>query len=31
MEELNLNLNPETPMVEYNEENIRHLSDILSL
>ena len=28
MEELNLNLNPETPMVEYNEENIRHLSDM---
>ena len=28
MEELNLNLNPEAPMVEYNEDNIRHLSDM---
>ena len=28
MEELNLNLNPETPTVEYNEDNIRHLSDM---
>lgn len=28
MEELNLNLNPETPSVEYNEDNIRHLSDM---
>lgn len=28
MEELNLNLNPEAPAVEYNEDNIRHLSDM---
>ena len=28
MEELNLNLNPEAPTVEYNEDNIRHLSDM---
>ena len=28
MEELNLNLNPESPTVEYNEDNIRHLSDM---
>ena len=28
MEELNLNLNPNTPIVEYNEDNIRHLSDM---
>lgn len=28
MEELNLNLNPEAPIVEYNEDNIRHLSDM---
>ena len=28
MEELNLNLNPDTPTVEYNEDNIRHLSDM---
>ncbi len=28
MEELNLNLNPDTPIVEYNEDNIRHLSDM---
>ena len=28
MEELDLNLNPDTPMVEYNEDNIRHLSDM---
>ena len=28
MEELDLNLNPYTPMVEYNEDNIRHLSDM---
>ena len=28
MEELNLNLNPDAPTVEYNEDNIRHLSDM---
>ncbi len=28
MEELNLNLNPEAPTAEYNEDNIRHLSDM---
>ena len=28
MEELNLNLNPDAPIAEYNEDNIRHLSDM---